>query len=202
MPHTSCTHTAQSRALHVLIAAPEVISSCIKKEYATWTLPRLFLTCVSDPDLAIPFLSGEKRPAVDLLIVGQEAGSCEEPWHFLKLVERRGSSPAIVIHRSRASMPLDLKHALDVDLIEQPFEVAEVVAATAELLCFGAHRTISETDAFAVRERARNVLAERLATLRTQRARIRESIDAIERLPAAASSSPQPCVLQRASHAS
>lgn len=175
MPGPRVGQPASSTSVDVLIVAPRAMRIAIEGELKRWPRPRFRITAFSRRPEAADFIFAAASPAPDLAII--QTSPEEGARHILPhlLTATWPDCPAILIHPPDAP-PEHLRSGAAVDLLEEPFEMAELAAAIAELLCASRWGALQARASRALKALATRMVEERIAALRADQIRVIEMI--------------------------
>ena len=167
--------SGSSKPVEVLIVAPRAMRIAIEAELKRWPRPRFRITAFSRRAEATDYVFAAVSPAPDLAIL--QTSPTEDARDILPhlLTATWPDCPAILIHPADAP-PEPLPSEAGVDLLEEPFEMAELAAAIAELLCASQWGASQPRASRALKALATRMVEERIAALRVDQIRIIEMI--------------------------
>jgi hypothetical protein len=172
--------TALCQPLHLLIVAAGEVQTLIQDEYRGWARPRFWFTSFTDSRLAMRYVLEAECTAIDLAIVE------------LNLAKRAGVDRLLETLRSRfPDCPTIVSRSADMEtrehftpgnlfeIVEAPLEMAELVAATAQLSRTSKGALSAPRGYAALRIRAIKLMKNHLLKLRADRSSVEHAINAL-----------------------
>jgi len=163
--------------LHLLIVAPDEVRTLIQDEYSGWAQPRFWFTSFTDSCLARRYVLEAECPAIDLAIVELNgAGRAGFDRLLETLRSRFPDCPTIVSRSARMEPPQHFTPGDLFEVVEAPVEMAELVAATAQLSRTSKGALSGPRGYAALRLRAMKLLKDQLLKLRADRSSVEHAI--------------------------
>jgi len=163
--------------LHLLIVAPDEIRNLIQEEYSGWMQPRFWFTSFTESLLAIRYVLEAECPLIDLAIIDVNVAWAARADRLLETLRSRFPDCPTIVSRS-ADMDTG-EHFTSGDLfevVEAPVEIAELVAATAQLSRISKGALSRPRGYAALRIRAMKLLKIQLRKLRDDRSIVEHAI--------------------------
>lgn len=166
--------------LHLLIVAPDEVRTLIQNEYSGWAHPRFWFTSFTDSLLAMRYVTEAECPAIDLAIVELNSAGRAGVRRLLETLRSRfPDCPAIVSRAADIETPGDFTPGNLFEVVEAPLELAELVAATAQLSRTSKGALSGPRGHAALRLRALKLLKDQLLKLRADRSSVEHAIHSL-----------------------
>jgi hypothetical protein len=166
--------------LHLLIVAPDEVRTLIQDEYSGWALPRFWFTSFTESRLAMRYVSEAECPVIDLAIVELNWAGRTGFDRLLETLRSRFPDCATIVSRSTSMEPPQHFTRGDLcEVVEAPVEMAELVAATAQLSRSSKGALSGPRGYAALRLRALKLLKDQLLKLREDRSSVEHAIHSL-----------------------